>query len=262
MKNKLHRILLVFFCAMSIKAYAYDDPNNKYSKAIHDGKNSHGVLWLVVAPKEIKLNLPDSHVKDLVVHVEGTTEVADNKTLQDALGYSAEKVAKGVLILVDFSDPLLTSYGGRIAEVENPQVQTKEQLEKLYNGAFFALTPDERAMAEAANAYRAKHGRGPLKVSKELTIAAREFTNGNYKGHPGAKDAATRVGLNIGRLTEIICETFRDPAGAVAYWGEPGVGHEMVLRGLINMNSRWIDGGYHSMGVAKNGRKHIIFYGY
>lgn len=126
--------------------------------------------------------------------------------------------------------------------------------------AAVGLSATEQAMIEAANAFRARNGKGALQVSPELMKAARDYAASGAFDHGTAGRYAAASGFP-GRTTENLARGPMTGAGVIAYWGEPGVGHERQLAGQIKMNGRWIDGGFTHVGVAGVNGNWIIYFG-
>lgn len=122
------------------------------------------------------------------------------------------------------------------------------------------LSATEADMINAANAYRARAGRGPLAVSPELMNAARAYAASGSFDHGTAGRYAASSGFR-GRTTENLARGPMSGAGVVQFWGEPGVGHEQQLAGNIKVNGRWIDGGFTHVGVAGVNGNWIIYFG-
>jgi len=122
------------------------------------------------------------------------------------------------------------------------------------------LSATEKEMIDEANAYRAKHGRAALQISPELMTAARSYAASGKYDHGTAGAYAARSGF-AGRTTENLARGSMTGTRVIQFWGEPGVGHEKQLAGLINVNRRWVDGSFTHVGVSGVNGNWIIYFG-
>lgn len=128
----------------------------------------------------------------------------------------------------------------------------------------------ERRMVAAINEYRARHGKGPLRVDRTLMRMARQrcpaFSHNQRRFGGWVRDQASRLGYIA---TDNIADGYPTGESAVgdevSGWGDkrPGhsVGHDKQMLGLAKVNGRWIDEQYDSVGVAKSGLRYIAIFG-
>jgi len=241
------------------------DMSERYRIAHQAAKNANQSLWVVISRTPIDISKIEFPKTTKAVFVSETTEISEKRQIKDAFDLSPDEISNGVAVIVDFSDPLLTSFGAQIAKLSQPQTKSKKELQEFLDKNTFVLSADEREMAKATNDYRARYGRGPLQVSRALTEAARATVQLNNTSHAMAKTVAKQRGLNLAKLTEIGCKTWRGPRSAVIdFWGEEGspLGHQFTLRGLMNLNGSEVDGKYNAMGPGRNGDYYLLFFSY
>jgi uncharacterized protein YkwD len=126
----------------------------------------------------------------------------------------------------------------------------------------FKASKTEIRMVEAINAYRAEHRLPPLEMDPTLMKVARQraphYTH-CYQGR-WIWDECKRHGFD-GRTTDNLAQGQDSPEDAVDDWAHSSVGHAKQMRGLFNMNNRWVDYRFDRVGVARSGRNWIAIFG-
>jgi uncharacterized protein YkwD len=124
------------------------------------------------------------------------------------------------------------------------------------------LTQTESRMIEAINNYRARYKLPPLTADPTLMKVARyrvpHYTH-CYQGR-WIWDECKRYGFD-GQTTDNLAQGQTSPDEAVDCWAESTVGHAKQMRGLFNMNRRWVDYRFDKVGVARSGQNWIAIFG-
>jgi uncharacterized protein YkwD len=124
------------------------------------------------------------------------------------------------------------------------------------------LSRDETRMIEAINSYRAEYKLPPLTADPTLMKIARCRAPYYTHCHQGRWiwDECKRFGFD-GFATDNLAQGQSTPKEAVDCWAASTVGHAKQMRGLFNMNKRWVDYRFDKVGVARCGRNWIAIFG-
>lgn len=126
----------------------------------------------------------------------------------------------------------------------------------------FQLSKNEARMIKAINDYRAAHKLPPLQMDPTLMRVARYRVPYYTHCHEGRWiwDECRRFHFD-GFATDDLAQGQQTPEEAVDCWAQSTVGHAKQMRGLFNMNNRWVDYRFDRVGVAHSGRNWIAIFG-